>query len=388
MKELLTEQEEEMLNRMITAEKEIDLRDAAEYYRSIPIPESLSDVVAETIGQYTKKEEEKIRKMRQKKRVVIALRTVGALAAAVVLFMIPLNMSEAFAKQMQGVPVLGAFAKVLTIRSYSYTENDVNVNIRVPEITVVDADADTEALGDSDMAAGPGEGGGSGALDMAAGDLEGGGAPGAAAGRGTENGIAGEDGAESGGASGRDMIADVNAEILQIVETYETDAKQRFEEYKRAFFETGGTEEEWGGRTCDVDVEYAVTYQEGTRLSLVLTTTESWAAVYAQRYYYNLDLQSGRALTLEELLGPDWKEICNKNIVAEIERRIAEDEATYWGYGPGEDDDFVDIEGFESVGDQTNFYINESGHVVVCFDKYEIAPGYMGMQEFEITDAE
>lgn len=353
MKELLTEQEEEMLKHMITAEDEMNLRDAAEYYRNIPIPERLQGMVAETIGQHAEKEKGQRRKMGRKKSIVITLRTVSVLAAAVVLFMIPLNVSEAFAKQMQEVPVLGAFAKVLTLRSYSYTENDVNVNIQVPEITILDAGEDADISDGSDVAAG-----------------------------------GAEDEPGNSGASDAEWIADVNAEILQIVEDYEAAAKQRFEEYKKAFFETGGTEEEWGGRTCDVDVEYTVTYQEGTRLSLVLTTTESWAAVYAQRYYYNLDLQTGKALTLEDVLGADWKEICNESIVAEIERRIAEEEdMMYWGYTEG--DEYIgDIEGFQSVSGQTSFYINERGNVVVCFDKYEIAPGYMGMQEFEITDAE
>ena len=30
------------------------------------------------------------------------------------------------------------------------------------------------------------------------------------------------------------------------------------------------------------------------------------------------------------------------------------------------------------------FYINEKGRIVIVFEKYEIAPGYMGTQEFEI----
>ena len=33
-----------------------------------------------------------------------------------------------------------------------------------------------------------------------------------------------------------------------------------------------------------------------------------------------------------------------------------------------------------------NFYINSNGKVVIVFEKYEIAPGYMGIQEFEIDE--
>lgn len=379
MKELLTKQEEEMLNKMMDAEEE-SLREAAEFYRNVPIPESLQDMVARTIEEHTEKERGQDRMTRRKRKTVILIRTIGALVAAVILFMIPLNMSEAFAKQMQGVPVLGVFARVLTIRSYSYTENDVNVNVQVPEITLADDETAENVQTPADC--GVAAGGAGAAAGDAAGDAE-------ILADGGSGILADAGSAGSGETSGAEKIADVNAEILRIVETYEADAKQRFEEYKEAFFATGGTEEEWGGRTCEVNVEYAVTYQDNSRLSLILTTTESWVAVYAQRYYYNLDLQTGETLTLRDLLGENWKERCNECITAEIERRIAEEEdVVYWGYGPEADDYMMADEGFQSVSGQTNFYINENGNVVVCFDKYEIAPGYMGMQEFEITDAE
>ena len=42
------------------------------------------------------------------------------------------------------------------------------------------------------------------------------------------------------------------------------------------------------------------------------------------------------------------------------------------------------IEGFQSIADDQPFYINEAGNPVVVFAKYEIAPGSMGQQEFEI----
>ena len=50
--------------------------------------------------------------------------------------------------------------------------------------------------------------------------------------------------------------------------------------------------------------------------------------------------------------------------------------------GKAAEDDMV--EGFQSVDENTKFYINKDGNPVVCFEKYEVAPGYMGFQEFEI----
>ena len=41
-------------------------------------------------------------------------------------------------------------------------------------------------------------------------------------------------------------------------------------------------------------------------------------------------------------------------------------------------------EGFTSIADDQRFYINEAGNPVLIFEKYEIAPGYMGQPEFEV----
>ena len=43
--------------------------------------------------------------------------------------------------------------------------------------------------------------------------------------------------------------------------------------------------------------------------------------------------------------------------------------------------------GFSGIDNEyQDFYINENKKVTVVFQKYEIAPGYMGTQEFEIEN--
>ena len=42
---------------------------------------------------------------------------------------------------------------------------------------------------------------------------------------------------------------------------------------------------------------------------------------------------------------------------------------------------------FESVKEDTTFYVNEDGKLMIVFDEYEVAPGYMGSVEFEIPTA-
>lgn len=41
--------------------------------------------------------------------------------------------------------------------------------------------------------------------------------------------------------------------------------------------------------------------------------------------------------------------------------------------------------GFTTVTEDNKFYINEAGNPVIVFEKYEVAPGFMGQQEFEIV---
>lgn len=39
---------------------------------------------------------------------------------------------------------------------------------------------------------------------------------------------------------------------------------------------------------------------------------------------------------------------------------------------------------FKSCESCVDFYINDSGKLVLVFDEYEVAPGYMGVVSFEI----
>lgn len=305
------------------------LEDGKEYYDSIEIPDELSDVVNRAIGSKSKGEiRMNYEKNRKKNNVVRFFRYTAAAAAGLLICLtVGVNTSEAFAKEMSEVPVLGALAKVLTVRSFHGTDGEYEINMDVPEIV------------------------------------------------------------EEQAGEGAAFTGDVNAEIQKIVDDYMETAKEEFQEYKEAFFATGGTQEEWGGRTMDIVVDYDVKYQEGNILSLELVTAKGWVSAQEERYYYNLDLSTRENLTLKDLLGEDYVELCNESIVAQINQRIAEDEnKTYFGFGTGGAEDAeLGIEGFTTVTEETKFYINEQGNVVVVFEKYEIAPGYMGFQEFEIT---
>ena len=168
------------------------------------------------------------------------------------------------------------------------------------------------------------------------------------------------------GSTSSPLAADVNKEIETIMEAYRRDAQQRIEEYKEAFLATGGTEEAFAEKGIKVDAGYEVKYETEDVLSLEITANE----------------KNGKKLTLGDLLGQDYKEKANSSIRRQMEERMAADRnLVYWDGSNG-------MDGFKTVGENTKFYIGANGNPVIVFDKYEIAPGAFGIQEFEINRQE
>ena len=292
-------------------------------YEQIEIPGELQETVNRAVRSVDKK---KSAARYRKRRMMRTVRNIGVAAAAVLLCMtVGVNTNEVLAKELGQLPVIGSLVRVLTITSYHEEDGDHDITVNVPEIEV----EETQTAGMSDA----------------------------------------------------DIEEAVNAQIQEIVDSHIAQAKEKFAEYKEAFFATGGTEEEWGGRTMDIDVDYEVKYQEGSVLSLELSTFEGWVAAQELRYYYNIDVAQNRELTLKDLLGEDYVNIANESIRQQMKERAAADEnLVYWGVTETESG----IDGFVSVDEDTDFYISADGNPVVCFGEYEIAPGFMGIQEFEI----
>lgn len=307
--------------------------DGKNIYDSIDIPDRLSETVKQAIASQSRQERlERCRREKKKAAKVRFFRYTAAAAAALMACMtVGVNSSEAFAREMGELPVIGALARVLTVRSWHGTDGDYEIDLEVPRIEAEAAqEAQTQPV--------------------------------------------------------QDFTEKINEEIEKIVDAYMEEARAEFQEYKKAFFETGGTQEEWNDRKMDITVDYTVKYQKDNLLSLELVTAKGWVAASQERHYYNLDLDREQALTLEDILGEDYVRICNESIDAQIREQVRTDEMkSYFGYGPdGEQDDEMGIEGFTTVSKDTKFYLNEEGNPVIVFDEYEIAPGYMGMPEFEI----
>ena len=165
----------------------------------------------------------------------------------------------------------------------------------------------------------------------------------------------------------------VNAEIQKRVDAHLAQAQADWDDYKEAFLATGGTEEEWGDREMDVIIDYEIKSQTDTTVSFVVNFGEGWIASQQQRYCYNLDIANNKDLTLADVLGEDWVNICN----TAVQTRIDEDDSGLF-FTPEQG-------GFTTVDETTSFYINQDGSVTLVFPEYAIAAGAAGIVEIPVA---
>lgn len=251
-----------------------------------------------------------VARSRGKRRRFLALRlSVSAAVCVCALFIAAFNTSPALAEALQSVPVLGEVARVFTFRSYSHADPAKYVNVRIPAISNT-GNTELETL--------------------------------------------------------------IYGEIRDKIDLIVAEAEQRAGEFRQAFLDTGGQEEDF--IPYDIMVDYKVYYTGHDRLSFVISEVETHASYYAETYFYNIDLATGRALTLADLLGPDYEALVNRSIYEQIAQRTKAG-GVYFADGEG---------AFSGIAPDQAFYINQAGNPVIVFNKYEIAPGCMGTQEFEI----
>ena len=165
----------------------------------------------------------------------------------------------------------------------------------------------------------------------------------------------------------------VNAEIQKRVDAHLAQAQADWDDYKEAFLATGGTEEEWADREMDVIIDYEIKSQTDTTVSFVVNFGEGWIASQQQRYCYNLDIANNKDLTLADVLGEDWVNICN----TAVQTRIDEDDSGLF-FTPEQG-------GFTTVDETTSFYINQDGSVTLVFPEYAIAAGAAGIVEIPVA---
>lgn len=166
----------------------------------------------------------------------------------------------------------------------------------------------------------------------------------------------------------------INYEIMLKMNEILEEAEKRAAEYKEAVIETGGNEYDY--QPINIQIDYKVGYSNDKVVSFMISKSETLANAYTEIYFYNVDIETGKKLNLRDVLGKEYKQIVDTTIYKEIEERSKNPDNIYFTADEG---------GFEGIENEyQDFYINSDGKVVIVFEKYKIAPGYMGTQEFVI----
>ena len=152
---------------------------------------------------------------------------------------------------------------------------------------------------------------------------------------------------------------------------YVQESKELYATFQK---ETANTQENYS-----LDSNYVVKTDDNLLLSLGRYTTETKASATETVHYDTIDKQNEVLITLPSLFKDDsYIDTLSTYILNEMEQQINAETGSYFIKNQNDPD------GFEKIDKQQNFYINQQHQLVICFNEYEVAPGYMGTIEFPI----
>lgn len=96
--------------------------------------------------------------------------------------------------------------------------------------------------------------------------------------------------------------------------------------------------------------------------------------------YDTIDKQNKILITLPSLFKDEaYIDMLSENIKAQMKEQMKDESNVYWL-----EDEMMGDENFSKIDKDQSFYITKDNQLVIAFDKYEVAPGYMGNPEFII----
>lgn len=180
-----------------------------------------------------------------------------------------------------------------------------------------------------------------------------------------------EDEAATGGAAAdnfKKSADEINAEIKEISDNIIAEFKDSISEE--------------GYQSIMVSSEVLATTDKYFTLKLICY--QGSGSGYEWNYYYTIDLETGKRMALKDIFtdGADYITPISENIKEQMREQMKADaNVMYWV-----DNEEVGDWNFKSIDEDTSFYINEEGNVVIGFDEGDVAPMYMGTVEFVIPD--
>ena len=154
----------------------------------------------------------------------------------------------------------------------------------------------------------------------------------------------------------------INKLILKTIDTYLDEIKE--------FDKNPNTEHK-----LIVDINFENYYSNDEIISFSINSSQILADSYLQKKFFTINLTTGKVYNVEHFLGSDYQNI----ILTTVKKQIAENTQ--------KNSDLIyfdeEVSNLKISIDQP-FYINKDNQVVVVFNQFQIAPGYMSLPEFII----
>ena len=168
----------------------------------------------------------------------------------------------------------------------------------------------------------------------------------------------------------------------QIQKNYEL-SNEQIESYANKFIEMyeADLKAANGEGNYALDSRYSVIGDNDRFLSIRIDTTLIMASGTQYVKIFNVDKATGSVVTLPDLFVDSAKalEAVSGNIMQQMASQMEQDENISYFYQT----DMPELD-FKGLTGEESFYFNENGELVIAFNEYEVAPGYMGAVEFTI----
>lgn len=273
--------------------------------------------------------------VRRRAKKMRTIRQWSVVAATLVIFVTLPNTSKTVAHAMEGIPLLGRLVSVVTFRNYQYEGDRNQADIQVPEL-VAEGFGTVPSQEQTDAG---------------------------------ENGVTAEPDGEAAEKLKR-TTEEINREIQQITD----ELVKEFE---------ANLDEEQGYQDVLVKSEELAVTEDYFTLKLICYQGAGSGAEWD--YFYTIDLNTGERLQLKDLFkeGEDYITPISENIKEQMRSQMAADDNIYYWV----DEKEIPEWNFDKITEETSFYLNQDGHIVISFNEGDVAPMYMGCVEFEIPDA-
>lgn len=124
------------------------------------------------------------------------------------------------------------------------------------------------------------------------------------------------------------------------------------------------------------DITYQIYFVDENMVSFCLENTQIIASSFIYKKFYTIDLKTGEVYSIKHFLGDNFASIVKEQVYQQASTKMTQDD-NYQYF-------MEDIENL-TITENQSFYINKKGQVVISFEKYQVAPGYMGTPEFIIS---